>query len=124
MGLETSQSLTHQQIDNGPVLQVYLNPAQLGLTTELPSAGNLIPAGGYKSMAVCAQSTSAGILTVQRYIDTEGAIPQGPQLTLDMVAGENMTLNINDNAPFQSFIVIITGPVGTLSDCGVLLNAN
>lgn len=117
--LESSPSLTHLPADTGPLVQAYLSGAQLGLTA--PGTSGLIQAGGYPKIAVGAQSSTAGSVSVQRYIDQAGTVPQGVALTQALSAGVAGVLNVTDGLPFQSFIVTITG--GTLSNVGCLFSS-
>src|SRR6516164_5412255 len=111
--LETSQALTHGAVDAGPLVQAFLTATQLGLT--VPGTSPLILAGGYPRMAIGAQNTVAGNITVQRYLDAAGTIPQGPALTQALTANTAGVLNVTDGLPFQSFTVAISG-AGTLSN--------
>lgn len=117
--LETSQSLTHTPVDSGPLIQVFLTAAQLGLST--PGTSALILAGGYPKIAIGATSSSTGEISVQRYLDEAGTIPQGPALTQALTANTAGVLNIADGNPFQSFTITITG--GTLSNVGALFSS-
>lgn len=117
--LAETQADTHTAVDSGPLLQVFLSAQQLGLTA--PGTSPLLFAGGYPRLAVGATSSSAGQISVQRYLDAAGTIPQGPALTQSLSAGVAGVLNVNDGAPFQTFTVTITG--GTLSNVGCLLQS-
>lgn len=110
---------THEWIDNGPKLQKFLNGAQLGLTA--PGTSALIQSNGYGALAVGATSSASGSISVQRYIDPEGTIPQGPALTASLSAGTAGVVNATDGVPFASFTITIAG--GTLSNVGLLLQA-
>lgn len=114
--LESSQSLTHLPVDAGPLVQVFLTGAQLGLTA--PGTTPLMLSGGYPRIAIGATSSSTGSISVQRYLDQAGTIPQGPALTQSLTAATAGVLNVNDGAPFQSFTITIAG--GTLSNVGAL----
>lgn len=118
--LETSQSLTHTPVDSGPLVQAFLSGTQLGLTA--PGTTALIPAGGYPKIAIGATNSVAGSISVQRYIDAAGLIPQGVALTQSLTAGTAGVLNINDGAPFQSFTITISG-AGTLTNVGCLFSS-
>jgi hypothetical protein len=117
--LETSQSLTHVPFDAGPLVQAFLTAAQLGLTA--PGTSPLILAGGYPKIAIGATSSATGSISVQRYLDQAGLIPQGPALTQALTAAAPGVLNIADGSPFQSFTVTIAG--GTLSNVGALFSS-
>ncbi|MGN6085795.1 hypothetical protein [Trinickia sp.] len=117
--LETSQVLTHTPVDAGPLVQAFLTGAQMGLSA--PGTSPLILAGGYPKIAIGAQSSATGSITVQRYLDQGGAIPQGAALTQALTAATPGVLNITDGLPFQSFTVAIAG--GTLSNVGALFSS-
>jgi hypothetical protein len=86
-----------------------------------PGTSPLLLAGGYPKIAIGATSSATGSISVQRYLDQAGTIPQGPALTQSLTAGAAGVLNINDGAPFQSFTVTIAG--GTLSNVGALFSS-
>ena len=117
--LETSQSITHLPVDSGPLIQAFLSASQLGLTA--PGTSALLLSGGYPKIAVGATSSATGSISVQRYIDTQGLIAQGPALTQALTAATAAVLNVEDGAPFQSFKITITG--GTLTNVGCLLSS-
>lgn len=117
--LETSQSLTHTPVDSGPLVQAFMTGAQLGLTA--PGTSSLIAAGGYPKLAIGATSTTTGNISVQRYIDAAGTIPQGAALTQALTAGAAGVLNVTDGLAFQSFTITITG--GTLTNVGCLFSS-
>lgn len=117
--LETSPSLTHTPVDSGPLVQAFLSGAQLGLTA--PGASALIQAGGYPKLAIGATSSATGSISVQRYIDAAGTIPQGAALTQALTAATPGVLNVTDGLAFQSFTITIVG--GTLSNVGCLFSS-
>jgi len=124
MSLESSQANTHTMTDGGPLAQVFINQAALASSYGLTAQGvtsQIIPGGGYTNIAVGATSSAAGQISVQRYIDVAGLIPQGPALTLALTAAAAGALNIHDDAAFQSFTITITG--GTLTNVGLLLQS-
>jgi hypothetical protein len=58
---------------------------------------------------------------VQRYIDADGLIPQGAELTQALTAATAGVLNVTDGLAFQSFTITIAG--GTLSNVGCLFSS-
>ena len=125
MSLEQSQFQRNVPTDAGPLCQVFINQATLSATYGLSGAGVVsapILSGGYRTLAVGAQSTVAGTITVQRYLDAAGTIPQGPPITAALTANTPGVANVTDGSPFQSFTVEVTG-TGTLSNVGVLLQS-
>lgn len=126
-----SQVEVHTPFDAGPVLQVALKPADINLATTVPAGqsvtSQLIPASGYKVLAFAVKSTQAGNITIQRYLDAAGTIPQGAALTTAITANTDTVLNNNDNHPFQSFTVQVSNSGAsdaTLTDTLLLLQAN
>ncbi len=117
--LAKTQTDVHTPVDSGPLLQVFLSATELGLSA--PGTSPLILAGGYPRLSVGATSSVAGSISVQRYLDAAGTIPQGPALTQALTAATAGVLNATDGLPFQSFTVTITG--GTLSNVGALLQS-
>lgn len=115
-----SQADTHLPADSGPLLQVFLTAAQIGLTA--PGTSALIQSGGYPRIAVAATNSVAGSINVQRYIDAAGTIPQGAALTQALTGGVSGILNVSDGAPFLSYTVAITG-AGTVTGFGVLMQS-
>jgi len=115
-----SQADTHLPVDSGPLLQVYLTAAQIGLTA--PGTSALIQSNGYPRIAVGAINSVAGSINVQRYLDAAGTIPQGPALTQALTAVTPGVLNISDGAPFLSYTVNVTG-AGTVTGFGVLMQS-
>ena len=120
----------HEWVDNGPKLQHFLTAAEIGLSTSVAASGSntsaLIGSCGYGAFALGVTSTQAGTITVQRYIDAEGTIPQGAALTATLTAGAPATVNATDGVPFQSFTVEVSNSgtsAATLSNVGLLLQA-
>ncbi len=114
----------------GPVMQALPIP-QVATPGTIAASGTydagLMPSDGYKVLAVGATLSNAGSISVQRYIDINGTVPQGAAVTAALTAGAAGILNVNDGAPFASFDVkIVNGgaTVATLTNFGMLLNAN
>ena len=117
--LETSQEVVHGAVDTGPLVQAFMTAAQLGLTA--PGTSGLIYAGGYPKLSIGVTSSATGSISVQRYLDQAGTIPQGAALTQALTAGTPGVLNVADGAPFQTFTITIAG--GTLSNVGCLFQS-
>ncbi len=114
----------------GPVMQALPIP-QVATPGTIAASGTydagLMPSDGYKVLAVGATLSNAGSISVQRYIDINGTVPQGAAVTAALTAGAPGILNVNDGAPFASFDVKIINSgavVATLTNFGMLLNAN
>lgn len=119
MPLETSQANTHTMTDTGPMSQVFLN--QAGLNFVANNSG-VVTSCGYSKFAFTAQSTIAGNVSIQRWLDEAGTVPQGAPLTQALVANTSATLNCLDGAPFQALTIAISGG-GVLSNTGLLFQA-
>ena len=85
-----------------------------------------MPSDGYKVLAIGATLSNAGTISVQRYIDVDGTVPQGAAVTVALTAGSPGILNINDGLPFATFDVKITNGAATVANVtnfAMLLNA-
>ncbi len=121
---------THDYVDCGPKLQKFLTPASISLSTSVAASGAntsaLISSNGYSTFAVGVTSSQAGTLTVQRYLDQAGTIPQGAALTATLTAATPAVVNATDGAPFGAFTVEVSNTgtaAATLTNTGVLLQA-
>ncbi len=122
MSLETSQSNAHAITDAGPTVQAFIPLTGAGAPAFTSGVSQVIPSGGYPRMAITLTSSLAGTLSVQRYLDVAGTIPQGAALTASLTAATSATLNATDLAPCQSFTISV--PSGTtLSNAAVLLQS-
>ena len=86
----------------------------------------VIACQGYSAIAVSAELSQAGTISIQRYIDPAGTIAIGAPITQALTANTLGTAAVNDGQPWGSFQVTITnssGSVdGTLSNFAVLLS--
>lgn len=112
----------------GPVAQAI--PVIDPLPTTIAAGGQwqsaILPADGFKALAVGVTSSQAGDLSVQRFIDTAGAVLQGTSTTQPLTAGAAGTVSIADGAPFASFQITITNTgslAATVTNFATLLNA-
>lgn len=99
-----------------------------GLGSSVASSGsatsNLIYSDGFQAIAVGVTSTQGGLITVQRYLDDAGTVPQGPPLTAVITADVAANLNVADGLPFASFTVQVSNSGGadaTLSNLAIVL---
>ena len=121
---------THEFVDCGPKLQKFLTPANIGLSTSVAAAGANTSApilsNGYSAFAVGVTSSQAGTVTVQRYLDQGGTIPQGAVLTATLTAATAAVVNATDGVPFGAFTVKVSNSgtvTAALTNTGVLLQA-
>ena len=131
MTIQTDAAFAHVVEDVGEVLQVPLSPAQIGLSTSIPAnssvTSNVIITNGFKVFAFGTTCSTAGVISIQRYLDEAGTIPQGTVLTSSLVGTTPMILNCIDGYPFQSLTVKIQNmsmtTIGTLTNTLLLLQA-
>lgn len=86
----------------------------------------IIPANGARSVAVSAELSQAGTLTLQRYIDAAGTIAIGAAIVQALSANVVGTVAANDGLPFSSFSVVVansSGSVGNLTNVYILTSA-
>jgi hypothetical protein len=116
----------------GPVFQADLtNWAGMGvLPGTIAAAGNftsnVITSDGFRAIAAAVTSTQTGAISIQRYVDRAGTIPQGAALSTSLVASTSAVVNANDGVAFQSFTIKITntgGSTATITGFALLLNA-
>lgn len=128
-----STELTSQYwepVANGPVAQADLTvsaaiPASVAAGT--PWKSPVLYADGFKLIAVGATLAQAGTISVQRYLDAAGTVPQGPAVSATLAANTAGVVNVVDGVPFQSFTVTITNTgsgSAALTAFAVLLNAS
>ncbi len=111
MTLVATQADTNTPMDIGSALQVISNADQLGLASTIAAndniTSNVILTNGYKLFAFGLTSTQAGSLSIQRYLDNAGKIPQGAPLTANLAANKPMIVNTPDNVAFQSLQITV-----------------
>lgn len=110
--------------------------AQLDLSAKGPGASiangatfdtGALYADGFKVIAAAVRMSLAGTLTIQRYLDEAGTIPQGAAVSAAVTAGANTVVNVGDNLPFVSFRVTVANTGSGASAVAafvLLLNAN
>jgi hypothetical protein len=123
MSLARNQSESNLPVSIGSAMQVV---AATGLAATIASSGSinseLIQTNGYKNIAFGITSDQAGTVSIQRYIDAEGTIPQGAAITGTLVAATALTVNNNDGAAFQSMMITVSNSAGSTANLtGVML---
>jgi hypothetical protein len=118
-------------VDIGSVLQCYLLPASIGLSTSLPASGSVVSqaiiSGGLKNFSFGITSNETATISIQRYIDNLGTIPVGAAITGSLTANTAGYVDSVDSVPYQSFIITVsnsTSTAATISNCALLLQAN
>lgn len=116
----------------GPALQCLQSAAQLGFTGNVPANGNLaglvLVSNGWKLFSVGLKSTQAGQISVQRFLDLAGTVPQGAAVTAALTANTAASATVGtDGLPFASVQVTVTnssGSAATLSAVQGLFQAS
>ncbi|MCG5072275.1 hypothetical protein [Paraburkholderia tagetis] len=116
----------------GPALQCLQNAAQLGLNASVPASGNLpgnvIVSNGWKLFSVGLKSTQAGQISIQRFLDLAGTVPQGAAVTAALTAGTAAYATVGtDGLPFASVQVTVSNSgasAATLSNVQGLFQAS
>ncbi|MGS1020255.1 hypothetical protein [Burkholderia gladioli] len=116
----------------GPALQCLQSAAQLGLAGNVPANGNLagpvLVSNGWKLFSVGLKSTQAGQISVQRFLDLAGTVPQGAAVTAALTANTAASATVGtDGLPFASVQVTVTnssGSAATLSAVQGLFQAS
>jgi hypothetical protein len=104
-----------------------VTPTGLPSTVAANSTGSssAINTLGMTRGAVGLQSTQAGTLTVQRYVDAGGLIPLSTPATAPLVANTPVSVGWSDGLPCGSIIISVANSAGspaTLSLATVLLS--
>jgi hypothetical protein len=114
----------------GPPLTISFSAAQLGLPSSIAASGSatssLIQTFNMPMIAMAAQLANAGTVTVQRFLDLAGQIPQGAPIVLDLPAATVGVSNTNDGLPHQSLKITINNGAASaaaLSNVLLLLSA-
>lgn len=116
----------------GPALQCSQSAAQLGLNASVPATGGLpgsvIVSNGWKLFSVGLKSTQAGQISIQRFLDLAGTVPQGAAVTVALTANTAAYATVGtDGLPFASVQVTVTnsgGSAATLSNVQGLFQAS
>jgi hypothetical protein len=116
----------------GPALQCLQSAAQLGLNANVPATGNLpgaiVVSNGWKLFSVGLKSTQAGNLSIQRFLDLAGTVPQGAAVTAALTANTAAYATVGtDGLPFASVQVTVSnsgGSAATLSAVQGLFQAS
>lgn len=116
----------------GPALQCPMNAAQLGLNASVPATGSLpgsvIVSNGWKLFSVGLKSTQAGQISIQRFLDVAGTVPQGAAVTAALTANTAAFATVGtDGLPFASVQVTVSnsgGSAATLSSVQGLFQAS
>lgn len=116
----------------GPALQCLQSATQLGLNASVPATGNLpgsvVVSNGWKLFSVGLKSTQAGQISIQRFLDVAGTVPQGAAVTAALTANTAASATVGtDGLPFASVQVTVSnsgGSAATLSNVQGLFQAS
>jgi hypothetical protein len=102
----------------GPSLQWLMSATQLGLAAPVPATGQLqsavLIANGWKLFSLGLKSSQAGQISIQRFLDLAGTVPQGAAVTATLTAATAAFATVGtDGLPFASFQVSVTNTSGT-----------
>lgn len=118
--------------ERGATQQVLLTAAQMVLALSVPASGGtvqsaLLQMNGWQRFSIGLTSSQAGTLSVQRYLDVAGTIPQGAAVTAALTAATAAVVNAgSDLAPCASVQVTVSnsgGSPATLSNVGAILQS-
>ena len=116
----------------GPVVQADLTtwsgtpPVPPTINAASNYTSNVIYSDGYRSLGAGVTSTQVGAISIQRYLDRAGLVPQGPPISTALAAGVPNVVNVQDGVPFQSYTVKITntsGSTATITNFCLLMHA-
>ena len=118
MTIRSDNSITGGE--RSQTLQVPLTLAKMGITSPVPASSNvqsnILPSNGYLLFALGVTSVNAGSISIQRFVDLAGNVPQGVPITASLIGGTAQVCNItNDGYPFQSMQITITNTGGSTS---------
>jgi hypothetical protein len=115
-------------VNVGSTVQIPYALSDVGLSASILAAqtieSNIVFTNGYKSLAIGLTSSQNGTLTIQRFLDQAGEIPQDlTPISISLTAGQADVLNLTDNKPFQSARITIenTGGVTAAIDPFMML---
>ena len=121
-----------QPSTTGPVIQTDLTtwagtpPVPSTIAAAGNYTSNVIYADGFRTLAAAVTSSQAGAISIQRYLDLAGLVPQGPAISASLVAATPQVVNVSDGLAFQSFKVTITntgGSTANITNFGLLMNS-
>jgi len=117
-------------VSQGPSCQALVPASVHGLPATIPGSGtvtsNLIVGDGYQKIAAGLKSSQAGSLSILRFLDEAGTVPQTAFTPTTLSANTAAQNNVNDGLPFASFQVQITNSSGTpanLTNLAILLQS-
>lgn len=126
---------TSYNSDYAPYARSYLLQAPIPATTHnLPATiaasssvlSSLIVTEGFSLISAAIKTTQAGTMTIQRYLDAGGTVPQGAPVSVNLTANSFANLDITDGKPFASFQLTVSNSAAstaTISNFALLVQA-
>lgn len=114
-------------VEQAPVPATTHNlPATIAASGSVQSS--LIVTEGFTLISAGVTSTQAGTMSIQRYLDAGGTVPQGTAISVNLTANTAANLDVLDGKPFASFMLTVTNSNGsnaaTLSNFALLLQTS
>jgi hypothetical protein len=101
-------------------------PASVAASSSAQTS--LIVTEGFKLISAGIKTGQNGTMSVQRYLDAGGTVPQGASASVALTANTAANLDVLDGKPFASFILTVTNSSGssasTISNFALLLQAS
>lgn len=100
----------------------FSTPVAAGVTATT----RVFPSNGFSKIAVGLTATQSGNILVNRYLDESGQVAQGAAVSIAVVGGTPVVLNVVDGKPFGSFTVAVqntSGAASTISALSVLVSS-
>jgi hypothetical protein len=124
----------YEPVATGPVTQIDLSaaPAQTGtIPTSIAESASfttsLISADGFTGIAAGVELTQAGTISIQKFVDAGGVVPQGAAVSQALTANTPAAASTFAGPPFQTFTVTITNgsasAAATVSNFVLLMNS-
>lgn len=100
-------------------------PASIAANSSAQTS--LIVTEGFMLISAGIKTTQAGTMSIQRYLDAGGTVPQGAAVSINLASNTFINLDITDGKPFASFQLTVSnssGSTSTISNFALLLQAS
>ncbi len=88
-------------------------PASIPANSSVLSS--LIVTEGFTLISAGITTTQNGVMSIQRYLDASGAVPQGSAVTVALTSNIATNLDVLDGKPFASFQLTVSNSSGSIS---------
>ena len=96
---------------DGRQAQIAFDAVDHGLPSSVASTvtfkSSVMFAQGMKSISIGVSNTQAGMVSIQRYVDSQGQSPVGAAIQGTLIAAVPLAIGTNDLTPFSSFQISI-----------------